>query len=64
MGIADTFPAAYGLHKYGTEKEDIQLGEYMIYRSQIRQVQILPTYEEAVEANPTWPLPAFRRERI
>ena len=51
-GIADTFPAVYGLHEYGTKEEGIQLGEYVIYRSQIMQVQILPTYEEAVAAIP------------
>ena len=34
-GVADTFPAEYGLHEYGREEEGIQLGEYVIYRSQI-----------------------------
>ena len=51
-GIADTFPAEYGLHEYGQEEEGIHIGEYVIYRSQIRDVQILPTYEEAVESIP------------
>ena len=51
-GVADTFPAGYGLHEYGTEEEGIQLGEYVIFRSQIKEVHILPTYEEAVKSIP------------
>ena len=51
-GVADTFPAEYGMHELGREEEGIQLGEYVIYRSQIAKVEILPTYEEAVAAIP------------
>ena len=51
-GVADTFPAEYGLHEYGVEEEGIRLGEYVIFRSQITEVHILPTYEEAVAAIP------------
>ncbi len=51
-GVADTFPAGYGLHEYGKEEEGIQLGEYVIFRSQIKEVHILPTYEEAVKSIP------------
>ena len=51
-GVADTFPADYGMHEYGTEEEGIQLGEYTIFRSQIKEVRILPTYEEAVQSIP------------
>ena len=32
-GVADTFPAEYGMHELGREEEGIQLGEYVIYRS-------------------------------
>ena len=51
-GVADTFPAEYGMHEYGREEEGIQLGEYIIYRSQIRKVEFLPTYDEARAAIP------------
>ena len=51
-GIADTLPAEFCMHEYGREEEAIQLGEYIIYRSQITKVEILPTYEEAVAAIP------------
>ena len=51
-GVADTFPAEYGLHEYGREEEGIQLGEYTIFRSQIGKVEFLPTYEEAAAAIP------------
>ena len=51
-GVADTFPAEYGLHEYGVEEEGIRLGEYVIFRSQITEVHILPTYEEAMKSIP------------
>ena len=51
-GVADTFPAEYGLHEYGREEEGIHLGEYVIFKSQIGKVEFLPTYEEAVAAIP------------
>ena len=51
-GVADTFPAEYGMHEFGREEEGIRLGEYVIYRSQISGVEILPTYEEAVASIP------------
>ena len=51
--MADTFPAEYGLHEYGREEEGIQLGEYVIYRSQIAKVEFIPTYDEAVAAIPS-----------
>ena len=51
-GVADTFPAEYGLHELGREEEGMKLGEYVIYRNQISRVEILPTYEEAVQAIP------------
>ena len=52
-GVADTFPAEYGLHEYGREEEGIQLDEYVIYRSQIAKVEFIPTYDEAVAAIPS-----------
>ena len=52
-GVADTFPAEYGLHEYRREEEGIQLGEYVIYRSQIAKVEFIPTYDEAVAAIPS-----------
>ena len=51
-GVADTFPAEYGLHEFGREEEGIQLGEYTIFKSQIGKIEFLPTYEEAVAAIP------------
>ena len=51
-GVADTFPAEYGLHEFGREEEGIRLGEYTIFKSQIGKVEFLPTYEEAAAAIP------------
>ena len=51
-GTADVFPAEYGLHEFGREEEGIQIGEYLIFRSEIDSVEILPTYEEAVKTIP------------
>jgi hypothetical protein len=51
-GVADVLPAEYCLHEYGREEEAISLGDFLIYRSQIKKVDILPTYEEAMAALP------------
>lgn len=51
-GEADALSAEYAFHEYGREEEGIQIGEFVIYRSQIARVEILPTYEEAVAAIP------------
>ncbi len=51
-GEADAFSAEYAFHEYGREEEGIQIGEFVIYKSQIARVEILPTYEEAVAAIP------------
>ena len=51
-GVADTFPAEYGEHEFGREEEGIRLGEYVIYKTQISRIEILPTYEEAVASIP------------
>lgn len=50
--MADALPAEYCLHEYGREEEAISLGDFLIYRSQIKKVDILPTYEEAMAAIP------------
>ena len=50
--VADTFPAEYGMHEYGKEEEGIRLGDYVIFRSQIKDVKILPTFEEASASIP------------
>jgi hypothetical protein len=50
--VADVLPAEYCLHEYGREEEAISLGDFLIYRSQIKKVDILPTYEEAMAALP------------
>ena len=51
-GVAHTFPAEYGMHEYGTEEEGIELGDNVVFRSDIAQAEILPTYEEAVQTIP------------
>ena len=49
-GIAVSFPSGYGLHEYNREEEGLQVGEYVLFKSQIAQIECLPTYEEAVES--------------
>ena len=51
-GEADAFSAEYGMHAYGQEEEGIRIGEFVVYRSQIARIEILPTYEETVAAIP------------
>ena len=63
-GVADTFPAEYGLHEYGREEEGIHIGEYIIFKSQIRNVEFLPTYEEAVATIPPGRYRHFKGKEI
>lgn len=51
-GIADILPAEFCMHEYGTKEEAVQLGEYIIYKSQISRVEILPTFDETIAAIP------------
>ena len=51
-GKADAFSAEYAMHAYGKAEEGIRVGEFVVYRSQIAKVDILPAYEEAVAAIP------------
>ena len=48
-GIASSFPVGYGLHEYSREEEGLQIGEYVIFKSEIMKIEVLPTYEEAVQ---------------
>ena len=49
-GIAESFPSGYGLHEYNREEEGIQVGEYVLFETDIAGIEILPTYEEAVKS--------------
>ena len=51
-GIAVSFPSGYGLHEYNREEEGLQVGEYILFKSDIAGIEILPTYEEAMESIP------------
>lgn len=51
-GIAVSFPSGYGLHEYNREEEGLQVGEYILFESDIAGIEILPTYEEAMESIP------------
>lgn len=52
IGVAETFPAEYGMHEFNREEECIQIDDYIIFESDIEKVEYLPTYEEAVSAIP------------
>ena len=49
-GTAVSFPSGYGLHEYNREEDGLQVGEYVLFKSQIAQIECRPTYEEAVES--------------
>ena len=51
-GTAVAFPAEYGMREYGMEEDGIRLGEHVVFRSRIRDIRILPTYEEAIASVP------------
>lgn len=48
-GLAETFPAEYGLHEYGRGEDGLQIGEHLFFESQIVKAEILPDYDEAVK---------------
>lgn len=51
-GVAETFPSGYGLHEFNREEECIEIGDYVIFASDIEKVEFLPTLEEAEAAIP------------
>ena len=51
-GVAESFPAAYGIHEYNREEEGLQMGDYVIFKSDIMKVEVLPTYEEVQRTIP------------
>ena len=52
-GVADTFSAEYGLHEYGREEEGVQIGDFVIYRSQIAGIEEMPNLF-ILRATETW----------
>ncbi|MBR1456952.1 MAG: hypothetical protein IJ594_07310 [Oscillospiraceae bacterium] len=40
-GIAEAFPSGYGLHEFDREEEGIQLGDAVIFKSDIRSIEEL-----------------------
>ena len=53
VGLAEVFPSGYGLHEFGREEESIKMpGDYYIFEGDIKKIEELTTYEEAVETIP------------
>lgn len=52
-GIASAFPSEYGLHEYGREEACVQLGDYMIFESEIAKIEALPSLA-ILRAEKTW----------
>ena len=52
VGFSDSYPAGYGLHEFGREEESIKIGDYLVFEDDIAKIEVLPTYEEAVETIP------------
>ena len=52
VGFANSFPSGYGRHEFDREEESIKINDYQIFESDIKTIEILPTYEEAVEMIP------------
>lgn len=40
-GTADVLPSGYGLHEFGREEESVQLGDVILFRSDIRKIEDL-----------------------
>ena len=41
-GIAEVLPSGYGLHEFDREEEGIQLGDVILFKSEIRTIEELP----------------------
>ena len=52
-GIADVFPAEYGLHEYNREEEAVRIGDCMIFAGDIETVEELPDLA-VIRATETW----------
>lgn len=52
-GIADTFTAEYAFDTYGREESGIQIGDFVIYGSQIAEIEELPNLS-IIRATETW----------
>ena len=53
MGIAEVFPAEYGMHEYGREEEAIRIGDYMLFENDIESVEECPDLA-VIRATETW----------
>ena len=51
--VAYIFPPEYGLHEYNREEEAIRISDYMIFRSDIKAVEMLPELA-IIRATETW----------
>ena len=52
-GTPSAFPPAYGLHEYNREEECIQIGDYMLFESDISEIRELPDFS-VIRAVETW----------
>ena len=52
-GIASVFPPDYGLHEYGREEASVQIGDCVIFSSDIRSAEPL-THMAILRASETW----------
>ena len=44
VGVAESFPAEFGMHAYGVEEEGIRIGEYVLFSGDIERVEELPGF--------------------
>ena len=52
-GIADSYPAGYGLHEYNREEESFRFGMYFVFESDIAKIEPLPAMK-ILRATETW----------
>lgn len=52
-GYADVFPAEYGMHEYNREEEGVQIGDTMIFESDVETAEELPELE-VIRATEIW----------
>ena len=54
VGMAECYPAEYGLHEFDRDEESISVGEYQIFESDILEIRIMTNVvDEYIEAQDT-----------
>ena len=52
VGFSKSHSVDFGISEFGRDEESIKIGDYLVFEDDIAKIEVLPTYEEAVETIP------------